>query len=155
MKYEREIQVGLGIFGILLLAFIIYALTPNRASEVASPGNFTPPSKTPGPVRRVTPVVSPTPTPKLSPTPTPIPTPTPAATFNDGNQIVGSDVMPGTYRAFVNGEGCYWARLRGFSGEIDDIIANGNQQKGSVIVTIKASDKGFESNGCGSWTRIK
>jgi hypothetical protein len=89
-------------------------------------------------------------------TPTPIPTSTPRPTavprtpFGDGMHIVGGTVGPGTYQAAGSTFGCYWARLNGFSGELDDIIAN-NFATGQQLVTIKSSDKGFESEGCGTW----
>lgn len=78
----------------------------------------------------------------------------PATTFSDGTQVVGVDIAPGTF--IGNGQadeyGCYWARLRGSSGEIDDIIANDFTDSPKVIVTIKPSDLYFESEGCGTWT---
>ena len=75
-----------------------------------------------------------------------------ARTFGDGTHRVGKDVMPGTYRApSVGGFGCYWARLRNFSGGLNAIIANGNESA-PALVTIKSTDRGFESNGCGTWT---
>lgn len=52
----------------------------------------------------------------------------------------GKDIAPGRYR--FSGS-CYWARLSGFSGEMDDIIADGNED-GSFIVEIDPSDVGFE-----------
>lgn len=70
----------------------------------------------------------------------------------EGIYIVGTDVAPGTWRA-QTAAGCYWARLRGFSGRLNDIIANGNPAGGSAIVTIAASDKGFTTSRCGTWTR--
>jgi hypothetical protein len=47
---------------------------------------------------------------------------------------------------------CYWARLSGFTGELDDIIANGNN--GPEIVAIDPSDAGFETRGCGDWLPV-
>ena len=73
------------------------------------------------------------------------------ATFVDGSHIVGSDIKPATYRTRTRSPGCYWARQAGFSGQIGDILANGNES-GPAIVTIKPSDKGFDSRGCGTWT---
>ena len=73
--------------------------------------------------------------------------PAPATAFEDGMFEVGKDVQPGTYQA--SGNLCYWARLSNASGELDGIIANGN---GPTIVTIKASDKYFQSQSCGGWT---
>lgn len=71
--------------------------------------------------------------------------------FGDGTYIVGSDIAPGTYRA-PGGDSCYWARLSGFDGTIDDILANNDGQT-RPTVTISASDAGFETSGCGTWTQ--
>ena len=74
-----------------------------------------------------------------------------AASFGNGTHLVGDDIAPGTYRA-PGGDGCYWARLRGFGGTLDDIIANGGFGA-NATVTIAASDAGFESSNCGTWTK--
>lgn len=71
--------------------------------------------------------------------------------FNEGTYIVGVDIAPGTYRS--RGSGCYWARLRGFSGSLDEVIANGNPS-GQAVVTISRSDRGFQSTRCGTWSRF-
>ena len=63
---------------------------------------------------------------------------------------VGKDVQPGTYTTKSGISHCYWARLKGFSGSLDDIEANDNVV-GVAIVTIGSSDTGFQSQGCGSW----
>ncbi len=73
--------------------------------------------------------------------------------FGQGTFIVGTDLTPGTYRS-SKGNGCYWARLRGFGGALRDIIANDFVTGGPSIVRIKASDKGFQSSSCGNWTKI-
>lgn len=72
-------------------------------------------------------------------------------TFGAGVHIVGQDIEPGTYQTQGSGS-CYWARLRGLSGEFGDIIANG-LPSGPASVQIHASDVAFESSGCGQWTR--
>jgi hypothetical protein len=71
--------------------------------------------------------------------------------FPDGDFIVGTDMVPGTYRN-TGSTGCYWARLKGFGHTLDDIIANDNTDA-QAVVTIAASDKGFESSRCGIWTK--
>lgn len=100
--------------------------------------------------------------------PTPTPTaaakaPTTAAAepqpaqFGDGQWQVPSQVKPGKYRTTVpdTSVGCYWQRLRGFSGEFDDIIANGLGHPGQqVVVTIAKTDAGFDSQRCGTWVKI-
>jgi len=73
-------------------------------------------------------------------------------TFGDGTYLVGVDIQPGTYRSDT-GEGCYWARLRNFTGGLGSLIANDNPA-GPAIVKIGAKDKGFHSQRCGRWTRI-
>jgi hypothetical protein len=72
-------------------------------------------------------------------------------TFGDGTFTVGTDIQPGTYRTRSGSPGCYWERLKGFSGTFGDIITNDNTD-GPAVVTIAASDKGFQSSGCGTWT---
>jgi hypothetical protein len=76
--------------------------------------------------------------------------PEPLTTFGDGTWAVNDHIAPGTYRS-AGGEACYWARLSGFSGMLDHIVANGNPT-GPTVVEIAAGDVGFESNGCGEWT---
>jgi hypothetical protein len=75
----------------------------------------------------------------------------PTASFGDGTHRVGRDIPPGTYRAAKANDGCYWARLRNFSGELSGIIANGNAA-GPALVRIRRTDRGFESARCGTWT---
>jgi hypothetical protein len=83
----------------------------------------------------------------------PPPSPDPRSTFGDGINVVGTDVIAGvTYRTRTLPDGCYWARLSGFTGEFEDIIAN-DFTYGYSVVTIGANDAGFESDGCGTWTR--
>ena len=72
----------------------------------------------------------------------------PADTISDGVHVVGSHIQPGTYKAEIT-DGCYWDRLSGFGGTFGEIIANGFEDS---VVTIDASDVGFASDGCGTWT---
>jgi hypothetical protein len=74
------------------------------------------------------------------------------ANFGDGIFQVGKDIQPSIYRTHVGSSNCYYARLKGFSGSLDDILANDNTDA-PAIVTIKSSDKGFESQNCGTWTK--
>ena len=102
---------------------------------------------------------SPTPQGTAEPTsePTAEPTPEPSAapvfaTIDDGTWTVGSDISAGTYRLREPANSCYWARLKGFDGSLSDIIANDNVS-GYGVVTIAKTDKGFETNGCGEWSK--
>lgn len=91
--------------------------------------------------------------PAATPQPTPKPEPTPSfLTFGDGIWEVGVDIKAGTYRLREPAFFCYWARLRGFGGSLNDIIANGNENDAYGVVTIRSSDAGFESSGCGEWS---
>jgi len=71
--------------------------------------------------------------------------------FGDGCYIVGVDIEPGRYRSETGAD--YWARLKGFSGELDDIITNDAMVEGTVIVEIKESDVGFQTRGA-EWEKI-
>ncbi len=82
----------------------------------------------------------------------PDPPPPPPFTFGDGTWRVGTDIPPGTFRLRTPPPGtCYWERLSGFGGTIDDIIANG-LSNATQVVTIAPSDAGFHSDGCGTWS---
>ena len=81
-----------------------------------------------------------------TPTATPQPTPTPQVGFAPGTYRVGEDLRPGIY-AGNSGTGlldsCYWARLRGVSGELSDLIANDNAI-GQFYVEVLETDAYFE-----------
>lgn len=71
----------------------------------------------------------------------------------DGVYLVPENVEPGTYR---NGSTdttlCAWERLKGTSGDPDELITAGfgpNQ-----VVTIKKTDKAFKVTGCGPWILV-
>ncbi|WP_406366285.1 hypothetical protein [Streptomyces sp. NBC_00645] len=72
----------------------------------------------------------------------------------DGDFQVGSDIKPGTYRTTGNTDGmCYWARAKDASGEMDSLIANDNVS-GTSYVTVKASDKLFQTKDCEDWEAV-
>lgn len=74
------------------------------------------------------------------------------SSFGNGTHIVGTDIKAGTYRS-QSTRTCYWERLSGFGGQLDDIIANGNNSP--EIVTINASDNAFKTAGCGQWVSVE
>ncbi|WDZ88872.1 hypothetical protein [Nocardiopsis sp. HUAS JQ3] len=76
--------------------------------------------------------------------------------IGNGIHRVGEDIEPGTYTTDgPNPDGilpmCYYARLSGLSGELDDIIANNNiEGPGSVVV--QEGDVALELSGDCEWT---
>jgi trypsin len=82
---------------------------------------------------------------------TPVGPAPPAVTFGNGIWVVGSDLPAGRYRMVSDGTYCYWARLSGFGGTLGEIIAN-DFAYDTQIVDIKATDKGFESSSCNTWS---
>lgn len=82
--------------------------------------------------------------------------PGPEPVFGSGTQVVGEDVQPGIYETGQLGEGifegCYWARLSGFSGDFEELIANNNVVVHDVV-EIADSDVGFDSN-CSAWYEL-
>ncbi|MGC5616610.1 hypothetical protein [Georgenia sp. Z1491] len=76
----------------------------------------------------------------------------PATRFGDGHYVVGEHIAPGTYRT-SGGEYCFWERRAGFSGEWDEQLGWGGGN-GAQTATIRSSDQGFVTSGCGTWTRI-
>lgn len=73
-----------------------------------------------------------------------------ASAFGEGAFLVGGEVASGTWRSV--GANCYWERLRGWSGELKDIIAY-DFGSDPAIVTIAPTDLGFRSERCGSWVK--
>jgi hypothetical protein len=47
--------------------------------------------------------------------------------------------------------GCYWARLSGTSGHLDDVLSNDNAN-GHVVVDILPTDAAFQSARCGRFS---
>ncbi len=88
-----------------------------------------------------------------APSPAPPPSPPTAFSFGDGQRVVPADIPPGTYRTRQGSAGCYWARLSGFGGTLDEILAN-DFTDSTAIVAIAASDRGFSATRCGTWTKI-
>lgn len=117
---------------------------PTPTVTVTVPG---PEQTVPGPtVTATVEVPGPTKTVKVGPPPPAV------AMEGDGTFQVGVDVKPGTYVSKKpSGRNCYWARLSGQDG-FDSIIDNGNSA-GQVVVTIRKTDKFFESSGCSDWTK--
>jgi hypothetical protein len=63
-------------------------------------------------------------------------------------QKVGQDIAPGRYLSTPE-LSCYWERVEGFGGTLEDVIANGGSLSGRhVIVDVLASDAGLRSQGC-------
>lgn len=77
----------------------------------------------------------------------------PSAEFGGGHWVVGDDITPGLWRNSDSSGACYWERLGGFSWELGDIIANEFTYDISTV-QIHASDEGFWSGDCGTWTKI-
>lgn len=81
------------------------------------------------------------------------PVATPGHAFPDGTYIVGVDIAPTRYRATGTTEECLWYRLYDFGGI-------GGAYEGAYaisigwlpVVDIEASDAGFLSRGCGTWS---
>ena len=76
-----------------------------------------------------------------------------SGTITPGRWLVGRQIQPGDYETNAS-DGCYWERLRGFSGESRDRITNDFVSGGGrVIVSIRSSDVGFYANdSCRSWS---
>ncbi len=95
------------------------------------------------------PTEAPTPTPAPTNTTAPTATTRPTATeipglIEPGTYLVGDDVDPGIYVGYTDTGSCYWQRLSGLGGSIDDIIANDNAV-GRYYVEVNSTDKAFQT----------
>jgi hypothetical protein len=70
--------------------------------------------------------------------------------FGSGTKVIGSGVTAGRYLT-TTAKDCYWERLSGFTGSFNEIIANENPSGTHAIVDILSTDRGFNSNRCGTW----
>ena len=79
----------------------------------------------------------------------PTPTPEIEGLVSEGTHIVGTDIEPGVYVGMAGtefGDTCYWERLSGLTGNLDDILANGNA-KGRYYVEVLPTDMALQT-GC-------
>ncbi len=131
--------------------------TTEQPATTGEPERTDPPESTEGPetteAETTVPETTAEPTTTEPPTTTIPPTTLPPIpSFGSGVQLVGQDVQPGVYATpGADSFGCYFERLSGLSGELDDIIANGNSE-GPVIVEILPTDVAFSSSGCERWS---
>ena len=79
----------------------------------------------------------------------------PVSQFGEGQWVVGDagkgQILPGAYHT-SGGANCTWARLKAFSGDPADVIAKGDGKTGANV-TIEATDAGFTSTSCPTWTK--
>lgn len=80
--------------------------------------------------------------------------PSAATSFDEGQALVGQDVVPGLYAALVpeSSEGCWWERLENLDARYSDSVAAGEAAAGArVVVEVMDTDEAFRSTGCGPW----
>jgi hypothetical protein len=136
---HKVLSVVLAVVVILIIAGIAGG---GGSSGDSSPSATDTPSSSPS--------QSPSSAPSVKATKSPKPKPQ-VPSYADGTYRIGRDIKPGTYRSSVRGT-CYWATLRGFGGNISDIIQNGNNSP--AIVTLVRTDRGFQTQGCGDWKNV-
>ena len=66
----------------------------------------------------------------------------------DGTYLVGSQVQPGRYQS-QGGDPCFWARLDGNGGTIDNYIGNG-----AAVVTVRSSDAAINTSRCEDFIKV-
>jgi hypothetical protein len=145
---SRKAKIWLIVGAVIAVLALIGALAPSETAEDTS-GSEAPPAPTESAPPPPATTESAPPPPEQPPEPPP---PEEPEGIGDGTHTIGEDIAAGTYRS-TGDSTCYWARLAGFSGEIDDILANGNNAP--EIVTIARRDAGFETQGCGDWVPVR
>jgi hypothetical protein len=75
-----------------------------------------------------------------------------SAKVGDGTKVVGQTMEPGTYKTKPGSKDCYWSRNTGGG----DILDNGfvGFAPDGVTVTVYPGE-GFQSERCGTWTKIR
>lgn len=131
-----------GLMGLVVIVVIIGVATSGPNATSKSSGATTASSSPSQPASTLG-VASPTP--KATPS-------GPLTTFGDGTWAVGVQIAAGTYQT-AGGSSCYWERDSDLTGSASSILANGNTI-GHVVVTILSTDKGFQTQGCGTWAPL-
>jgi len=75
------------------------------------------------------------------------------AIIDDGTYVIGQSMAPGTWSTKPSVRDCYWERTTGAGDIIDNNFVS--FAPNGVTVTIRSSDGGFISRGCGVWHKIK
>jgi hypothetical protein len=73
----------------------------------------------------------------------------PATSVGDGDWLVGSDIVPGTYTADGTSEICMWERASGFGHDFDEVGDYGFE---AAAVNLSSGQR-FTSFTCGTWTK--
>ena len=144
---SRRRRWPLVVGGVVLLGMLLFA---GCVAVLVTAGQD--PTLDTGPVVTVTEGTT-APARTVAPTTT-TPRSTTAAAVTAGLYEVGSEIQPGTYRT-SGGDGCYWARLRNFDGDLDSVITNGLIRTGPARVTVKRTDVGVEFSGPCAWTKVR
>jgi hypothetical protein len=74
--------------------------------------------------------------------------------MGDGDWLVGSDVVAGTYRSDLPGatsDMCMWERGTGFRHGYDEVVTY--EYPGTLEVTVRDGER-FSSFTCGTWTKV-
>jgi hypothetical protein len=74
------------------------------------------------------------------------------SSFGPGTFAVGAQVAPGRWRS-DGGDLCYWERLRGLGGGLDELVASAGVP-GPTEVVVSPPDVAFSSFGCGTWRPV-
>lgn len=72
--------------------------------------------------------------------------------FGPGTFAVGRQVAPGRWRS-DGGDLCYWERLAGLGGGLDELVASAGVP-GATEVVLAPTDVAFSSFGCGTWRPV-
>lgn len=142
---------AIGFVGLVLLV----ALTPTPEDDDTAAADDV--AAATGTTETVASTAEATETAAATPAQTEVATPTEAPEpegYDDGTWLVGEDIAPGRYRTTDASRTCYWARLSGLTGSLDDVLANDIGSGPSQVIDILDSDRAFDSNGCGTWVPI-
>lgn len=87
--------------------------------------------------------------------------PRPLAVLGDGTYVIPTQALPGTWTtdgvSQINGSllGCYWARLRSLTGEMNSVIASDNlAPSAQTTISVRGSDAAIKFSGGCQWRRV-
>jgi hypothetical protein len=140
--------IGVIVSGVLVVIVLLLVLGPSKNDDSALPRRPVPQAPRHPTTTRDREAPS---APTTSPS---IPVPEPVPDFEPAPELVlavGADIAPGRYLTTTAEFACYWERVSGLGGSLDEIIVNQNGYGNHLMVDILESDVGFRTQGCGEW----
>jgi len=142
---KKALWLVMGGIGAVMVIGVIGLAAGGSSAPSAAPSSSATPTVTAAPT-------APTPVAPPPVAPEPEPATGPMTVIEEGDWVVGEDIVPGTYRTAATVSGfCYWGIYKAGTNHAN-IIDNGVATGGRPTVTLKKGQE-FTNQGCGMFVK--